>query len=739
MSVSVASVLLALQLAGGVAAPDTVPGAYEDTSTRRLVEQARERRNAVEGRIERYTTLSRSRVSIGLRALRRDRTFYRCEAASRIEWNRTDTIRVELLGAREIAPMFTREVRAGDGDCGGSSFDPAADRLGLALGGGMSVADSSFLRHPLAPGSEADYRFRSGGTTAMRLADGTTIRLLELQVLPRRSEPFLVSGSLWLEDRSHAVVRAVLRMARPFDYDRDFSRRPDADDDDDELPGFLRPLRADLRFVTIEYGLWDQQWWLPRLIAFEGEAEVGRLLRVPLTMERSYAEYDIVALPPGAPLPPPEAMSADSVCKGIEGDEHDHEVRVEVGSEGADVEHRDRRSCQCTDDRCRIIVVSAAVDSTELVHSEYLPPSIFDEGDSFMTDREMDELLERVEGIRRPPWQLAPVTWRAGLSGLDLMRYNRIEGLSVAATGNLDLGRALVEGTVRVGVADLAPNFELAASRGSAVSRQRVGVYRRLDAVGPAPRSLGLGSSLTALLFGRDDGDYYRSWGAELVREPAGGSDGLSWRAFAELQRGAEKKTDFSLPNAFGDAAFRPNIVAHEADQAGLEVRLRGSRGRDPTGWRGAATVAMLASAGSYTFVQPMLTLAGAAPLPGGFMGGLEVNGGTTFADAPLQSWYFLGGGSTVRGYGGNAAHGEAFWTARAEVATSGPGARIVLFSDAGWAGETDAVSADPTLLSVGAGLSILDGLLRLDVAHPLRSVPGGDDWRLELQVDAGL
>lgn len=754
MSLSLPLALAVLQLLGAAAPVDSFPDAYADAETRALVARAKERRSTVEGRIRQYTVLSRNRVSVGLRALRRDRMFYRCEAASRIEWNRGDTIRVDLLGAREVVPLFSGKVRAG-GDCGHGSFDPTADRLGVALGEGMSIGDSSFLRHPLSPGSERDYRFRSGGSTAMRLADGTMIRLRELQVLPRRSEPFLVTGSLWLEDRSHAVVRAVLRMARPFDYDRDFSRIPDRDregddhDDDDEVPRFLRPLRAEIRYVTIEYGFWDQEWWLPRLIAFEGQAEVGRMLRVPLTMERTYGEYEIAAFPSDAPIPPLPEMPADSVCHGRGEEEQEadkqagsdeaedrDEVEVEVGSEGASVRRRRRWRCECSEGRCQVVVTRAAVDSTELVRSAYLPESIFSEGEAFISEREMEDLLSRVKQIRRPPWQLAAVRWRGGMSGLDLLRYNRVEGLSVGATADLDLGRAMVEATARVGVADLAPNFELAASRTSALSRQRVGIYRRLEAVGPASAPFGIGSSLSALLFGRDDGDYYRSWGVELGREPAGSLDGLTWRLFGELQRPAEKKTDFSLAGSLGDRSFRPNIEAEEAEQVGLEVRIRGSRGSDPTGWRGSVTAGAEVSTGTFSFAQPLLTVGGAAPLPGRLLGALELNGGATFGDAPLQSWYFLGGGRTVRGYGGNSARGEAFWTGRAEVGTAAPGARFVVFSDAGWAGTTDSLTADPLLLSVGAGVSFLDGVLRLDLA---RAVRNADDWRLDLQVDAGL
>lgn len=742
--------LVAFQL-GTSLAPAVPADAYLDEGARQLVERARNRRSAVEGRIERYTTVARSRISIGFHALRRDRSLYRCEAASRIQWVRGDTIRIDLLGAREAVPMFSREVRAGNHDCGEVFFDPTADRLAFALGGGMSLEDSSFLHHPLAEGSEQDYRFRSGETTTMRLPDGTVIRLLELEVLPRRSEPFLVRGSLWLEDRSYAVVRAVLRMARPFDYDRDarYFRDDDdnLDDDDDEVPRILRPIRGELRFITIEYGLWDQQWWLPRLIALEGEGEAAKLLKVPLRMERKYDSYDIVALPAGVAVPELPALPPDSVCGGghdpaeesTEGDERRR--RVEVSGEGEAPSRPGvvQVGCECVGDRCQVVVTRAAVDSMELVTSDLLPPSIFSAEDPIVTEGEMEELLSRVKDIASPPLALTPITWRIGLQGFDLVRYNRVEGLSLGAAANMEMGVASLDATVRLGLADLAPNFEVAATRRTALSRQRLAVYRRLDAVGPGEGMMGFGSSLAAFFLGRDDGDYYRSWGVELTREPSRTEDGLRWRLFGELQRPAEKQTDFNLPNAFGEQDFRPNFTAEEVEQVGAQLQLTGSLGADPTGWRAQAMASLLASTGSFSFAQPRLMLLGAAPLPFDLLGGLELNGGTTFGAAPVQSTYFLGGGRTVRGYEGSAAIGESFWTARAEIATSAPGARVVLFSDAGWAGDARDVELDPTLLSAGVGVSFLDGILRFDLARALREVRGNEGWRFEVQVDAGL
>jgi hemolysin activation/secretion protein len=109
---------------------------------------------------------------------------------------------------------------------------------------------------------------------------------------------------------------------------------------------------------------------------------------------------------------------------------------------------------------------------------------------------------------------------------------------------------------------------------------------------------------------------------------------------------------------------------------------------------------------------------------------------GAAFGDVPVQSLWYLGGPATMRGYSGNAARGEAFWRGRAEIARAAPGARIVLFSDAGWAGPRDDVQLDPLLLSAGIGASFLDGLLRLDLAHALREPRG---WRFDIHLDGAL
>jgi hypothetical protein len=124
---------IAVALAGALASGsprDTLPAnSYLDSGARELVSRARARRQGEESAIRRYQALAKSRLSIGVNALRRERLFYRCESAVRLDWRRGEPAVVQVLGAREVAPLFSREVRAEDDDCVGALFHPQEDRL----------------------------------------------------------------------------------------------------------------------------------------------------------------------------------------------------------------------------------------------------------------------------------------------------------------------------------------------------------------------------------------------------------------------------------------------------------------------------------------------------------------------------------------------------------------------------------------------------------------------------------
>jgi hemolysin activation/secretion protein len=102
----------------------------------------------------------------------------------------------------------------------------------------------------------------------------------------------------------------------------------------------------------------------------------------------------------------------------------------------------------------------------------------------------------------------------------------------------------------------------------------------------------------------------------------------------------------------------------------------------------------------------------------------------------PLQGRFYLGGPATLRGYSGAVTAGEAFWRGRVEVANSFPGFRLAAFSDIGWAGARESFRNGKPLLGTGVGASILDGLIRLDVARGMRAPKG---WRFDLYFDGRL
>ncbi|HXV90914.1 MAG TPA: hypothetical protein VD707_06050, partial [Gemmatimonadales bacterium] len=301
-----AVVLVVLALAAGSLAgqapADSIRTAYLDDAARLLVDRARERRETVDRSISAYTATMKEQIGMGLRALRRDRMVYHRELALRITWNRDTLGRVEVIGAREGVPIALKGQRLPEDlvrDAPDYAFDPSSNRLGLG-------SDSGFIVHPLSAGSEEHYRFETGDSTTLTFPDGRRLRIYELRVIPRRLDSHLVAGSMWIEGDGYGVVRLLTRLARPFDLELDVQRRPrgrdsatvvtarpqgidttvatdttattsgDPDVDDlTDVPGFLKPIRAEVRFFAVEYGLWDDRWWLPRLVSFDGVVTVS--------------------------------------------------------------------------------------------------------------------------------------------------------------------------------------------------------------------------------------------------------------------------------------------------------------------------------------------------------------------------------------------------------------------------------------------------------------------------------
>ena len=694
--------------------------AYLDPTARRLVAAARARRETVDRSISAYTVTMRERIGAGVRALRRDRMLYRRELALHIEWRRDSVGSIEVIGARQAIPAVRPRVELPEdlkGDVADYAFDPADDGITVGFGGGDHDGEGKGVRlaHPLAPGSEADYRFATGDSTVLAFPDGRTIVLRELRVIPRRLDFQLMTGSLWLDEATHGVVRALFKPARPFDFEEDVG------DEDHDIPGFVKPIRGEVRFITIDYGLWDGRWWLPRLIAFDAVATAGSWLQMPLRYERLYSDYEVTGDTTlrRSPRPPRATAAVDSTAR----------AQCHEQTDSTTVE------CQCRDGHCRQFAVHIPTDTAALLGSLELPPAFAGVGDTLISTGEMQDVMHGLGRLPEAPWQFHARPPRWGLA-----RFNRVEGLSLGAKGEVDLGRLQLDGAARVALSDGEPDVEGGVTRDAQTARIRLAAYRRLNAVDGAAGSnaLGFGNSLGALLLGRDDGDYFRSAGLGVTVSPVvTAPQTFSVRVYAERQRRAVKRTDFSLPHALhDDHLFRPNVIADSADQLGAAVTLRAQRGFDPAAARWSTDVTLDGGAGTYGFGRGSVALRVAAPLLPQVSGAIEVAGGTSAGRVPRQSRWYLGGPGTLRGYGGGVISGDAFWRARAEVANNFPAAHVALFCDVGRAGPRDHLSLARPLVGVGVGASFLDGLMRIDLGRALRSPKG---WRLDLYVDGIL
>lgn len=708
---------------GAPTARDTA-SAYLDAEARRLVAAARSRRETIDRSITSYRTTMRERMAVGIRALRRDRMLYRRELALRIDWSRDSVTRIEVVGARQTIPIAVPKPQLPEDlkrDVGDYAFDPADDRLTVGFGQsrGDSVRDSTTHKdvefsHPLAPGSEADYRFASGDSSVVTFANGRTIRLRELKIIPRRLDFRLMAGSFWIDEASHGVVRALIRPARPFDLEQDIP-----DEDEDDIPGFLKPIRIEVRFLTIDYGLWAGRWWLPRLLAMDAVATAGSIVQTPLRYERLYDEYEVSgdSAAPLAPRPPVATAAEDSTARAAC---HEREEREKI-------------SCKCDNGRCQVFIVQISTDTNALLASTALPPPFGSANDTLISKGEMESLTKGLGDLPQAPWQLRARPPRWGLA-----RYNRIEGLALGAKGQLDLGRLTLDGSGRIATTDATPDLEGGVVRDNGSAQFRFAGYYRLAAVDPTTRSLGIGNSLNALVLGRDDGDYFRAAGAELTIKPALTlPQSFAIRLYAEQQRRAIKRTDFSIPNLINDLnVFRPNVTADSADQLGASVTFRAQRGVDPARTIVSTDVTIDGATGTYDFGRASTTLRVAAPFGNGVAGAIELAGGISTGRVPVQSYWYLGGPATLRGYDGAATTGNAFWRARAEIANQWPAARVVLFSDVARADARERLSLANALASVGVGVSFIDGLFRVDLARAVRTPTG---WRLDLYSDAAL
>jgi hypothetical protein len=701
---------------------------FADAETRDLVFRARDARlRAVEG-IQSYEGVMRERIYVGLTAFRfrRERGLFEQERVARIRWQEDGERAIQWIAARQAVPIVGADTRRGDDVVGVTSVNDSTGQVTLAVGeeeaeglrseftqelldetelpgfafdpsGDRLAFGSGWALHPLADTALIEYRYSPGDTLRVSFPDGRAVVLLEVRVEPRRSSFHLVAGSLWFDAESAALVRASYKPSRPFDL------AEDEPGDAEDVPGFLKPIEVELTYATVEYSLHDFQFWLPRRFATEGEARVGRFLTIPVTVEWSVRDYrvndTVSSVPLEGPLPP-----------GWE---------------------RKRQDVEDEDGEFLYVMTTVVPAPDQLLRSPELTGQSGERSPAAFSEQELQELTDELQSML-PEYRALRPTFAWGIDQ-GLLRFNRVEGLSLGGAVALPLSaRVDLDARARLGTGDREPYGALALSTGTDDGRWEVSGYRSLESAADDGDPFSTTSSAVHLLMGIDRGVYYRATGAFLRYQRIGDRTRTTIDGFVEKHAGVERTTDFFLL----DRLVEDTVDAVRPAVAG---RFNGARavfswfaGIDPNALVLTGRVAGEAAGGARTYQRLSASMSATHPLPLNLAGALEVSGGTTWGDAPPQRDFFLGGSATLRGLDYSEFAGDTFWRLRGEIGTGFAGARLTLFTDMGWAGTRDDMTFSGRTASVGIGSSLLDGIVRMDVAKAYY----GSRWKIYFYLD---
>ncbi len=712
--------------------PEVLATAFKDPGARDLLLRARVARLTQDSTLTSYDAKAYERMSVGMgfKRIGRDRLLMRSERAAHVMWQRGKGAVIDVQGQRSAFPMLDG-VGKGDvnlGTEGDIPYAPGRETLWIASDLAKADVSENEIIHPLATGAEAYYTYQSGDSVSFQLPGGQRLQLRELRIRPRQPKWNVAVGSLWFDASTAHLVRAVYRMAQEMDIMAVAKEANEEEHDpDDDIPRWVKPMitpmRANVSSITVEYGLHEGRFWLPRSQAIEGEAQVS-FMHIPFKLEQRYS-YESV----NGTIPMPDLTIAvmdtarDSVSRAARRERRSNECKQ--GTERVRT-HENR-------DEGMAILVRVPCDTVALAHSSELPKSIYDQGEEVFGTAERDALVSEALTLGAQPEynpQKPTISW-----GLPFTRFNRIEGFSSAVAVDEVLGGGYsTHALFRLGVADLSPNGELSLDRTDGRRKIGVGVYRRLVASNDWGDPLGFSSSVSALLFGRDEGFYYRTWGAELKGEKDYGLIN-SWRLFAEQQFDATVHTEFAFAHPGGVKGDLTNINAVNGNVIGLAVAHHSSYGLDPHGFRALTDIKLEGAAGSFDYTRGSLQTTLSRGLGSALDGALTLGGGTSGGRLPIQKQFFLGGVQTVRGQKAGAAIGDSFWMTSAEIGSRSVGFRKIVFADLGWAGDRNNFSHPGRPLSgAGVGASFMDGLIRIDLAkgiYPEKAV------RANLYVEA--
>jgi hypothetical protein len=792
-------------------AADAAVSAFSSPEARAVFERAREARERQDSALKAYraTTTQRMSVHLGARRLGLEKLLFQGDNVAQISWRRDVGVRVRPVGSRMTVPMAS-DVSGDFVSAVSIPYFPGREQLWFPssdFGRVKTEVDDRDIIHPLARGAERWYRYDTGDSADITLPDGKVIKLRELRITARKPDWRTFVGSFWFDRDGGQLVRAAYRLATDIDiwgvasnevkrdnaenatlapvrdsvlrarlprelFIKDSTQRAKAAEaarkgaatNDEDVPVWvsatMRPMRAKLDAITVEYALYKGKFWLPRAHSATASADV-MFMRIPFRLDEKFTYEDVDGDFTLATLPPARNRFEAGAGRDSTNVDLDNGVEVSVSAGGkrrvlSDSAKRDSlerarygrgKVTQCRTDstwtkveeryeRSLRIAYDMPCTMETLAQSSALPAETVSDEELF--DLRSAEQLANALGMGlQVPWAPQRPTVRVGS---DLLRYNRVEGLSAGVEVKQVLGAGYsLRGVGRIGHADLHANGELSLLRSNGARTINASVFHRLNAMNPEwAGALTLGTSLPALLYGRDEGFYYRSYGFELGEKREQRKGAFEYRFFLERQWTAGDTSvvnTFSLARLTNGARFRENLLSEPGAFTGVSANWSRMLVERPRGVRLTAIARAEAATGTFEYARGSVEST-ASRRVGPFSAALTGSIGSSLGRVPFQRGYAIGGLRTVRGQLPGTQQGDAFWFSRAEVGTGSGAVRPVAFFDVGWAGSRKTFGQIQPQRGAGVGLGFLDGLFRLDLA---RGLYPNKRWRFDLYLEAPI
>jgi hypothetical protein len=713
--------------------PLTDAASFADSATQAIVTAAMVRHRESDQTVRDYVATLRYRASFGLGRRRWARVAPLSveEQEARVQWQAPNDLRVDLLGrrARARSPEFNLV----------SVFDRPWF-VPRGLGDSVRIFGNDFpgraALHPLASGAEQFYHYRLVDSVLVVTPDGRQVRLLGLEVEPRRTGPALTAGRLWLDAASREVVRFAFRfVGGDIWVIPEKATHSDSSDARRVNRVISRVLSLD---VDLEYGLQERRYWMPYRQSVAGRIELPWLgeLVVPFEAVTTFEDYEIntgQAVAFTVPLPP-EGTPADSVRAF---------TRARRDSVRAEARRRRQSGGKLEEDDLPREDAGRWLDGRYEIHR---PPgdslrAYAAWGDSLELETDpADELrlrdvsadLERLTARLPERYTGRPRQGFLGDELGELIRFNRVQGhtlgagyrWSLSAEGFLSLRLA-----GRVGLSDGRFTGSAALVREAPGARWTLTGFREIRSDDPFARGNTFSNSLDAIFAGHDDADYHLAQGATLVREGALGTGlELNTTVGLEDQRSVTREAHSWLNDVLGGTGrFPPNPSIRQGVYLSLAAAVDGGFGR--THWRVGADVT-----GNGEVQVGRLHASIRRPLGRGIrVPVLTVESGAATSEDLPQQLFRIGGLRTVRGFDYGVERGSSFWSAQVDWPLTRGLIRPVAFADAGQAARPASLFSSPVRAGGGVGLAVLTGLLRVDLSYPFTG--GGSGLRFDLSA----